>query len=73
MFEEISNSELDTLISEWVKNKRDREILHDRLIDGLRFEELAEKYDLSVRQTKNVVYKGEEVLLKHLSFLSGSR
>lgn len=37
--------------------ERDRKILYRRLIDGIRFEPLAEEFDLSVRQTKYIVYR----------------
>ena len=65
-FEDISNSALCRLIDEWVKNARDRDILKDRLINGICYEPLAEKYDLSVRQIKTIVSKQENILLKHI-------
>lgn len=37
-----------------------------RLIDGVYFEPLAEEFDLSVRQVKNIVYKGEDIIFKHM-------
>ncbi len=64
--ENISNSQLSALIDEWIKGERDRAIMKRRLIDCICFEPLAEEFDLSVRQTKNIVYKAEEVLFKHL-------
>ena len=48
------------------KSKRNRELLKDRLIDGLTFEEIAEKYGMSVRQIKKITYENEELILKHL-------
>lgn len=64
--ENISNSELSKLIDEWVKGERDRAIMKRRLIDCICFEPLAEEFDLSVSQTKNIVYKAEAVLFKHI-------
>ena len=64
-----SRSEIERLIEEWIigKNaKRDRAILKDRLLDGLTYEKLAEKYDMSVRQVKNIVYKCQEKLFKNI-------
>lgn len=52
-----SNSEIERLINEYVHNARNRDILKRRLIDGVCFEPLAEEFDLSVRQVKNIVYK----------------
>ena len=63
---EYTNSRIRELIAEHIHSKRDREILSDRLIDGLTFERLAEKHDMSVRQMKNIVYKLQERLFKHL-------
>ena len=63
---EYTNSQIRDLIMEIIHSKRDREILCDRLIDGLTFEQLAEKHDMSVRQMKNIVYKAQEQLFRHL-------
>jgi hypothetical protein len=63
---ELTNGQLALLIDEWVRNKRNREILKRRLIDGVCFEPLAEEFGLSVRQTKNIVYKSQDVLFRHI-------
>ena len=63
---EYTNSRIREIIEEWIHSERDRGILADRLIDGMTFERLAEKYDMSVRQMKNIVYKLKEQLFKHL-------
>ena len=66
---DISRSELEHLIDEWIigrKAERDRKIMKRRLIDGVIFDDLAEEFELSVRQTKNIVYKCEERLFKHI-------
>ena len=62
---EISRSELDRLIDEWILNERNRKILKRRLIDGVCYEPLAEEFMLSVRQVKNIVYKGEKKIYRH--------
>lgn len=59
---DIKNSDIENVISEYVSSERDRNLLRRRLIDGIRFEQLAEEYDLSVTQTKNIVYKYEQFL-----------
>lgn len=69
--ENISNSELAMLIDEWVRGlhaERNREMLKDRLINGMLYEPLAEKYNLSVRATQNIVYRASEQLFKHVKF-----
>jgi DNA-directed RNA polymerase specialized sigma24 family protein len=63
---EYTNSQMKSIIEEWVHSIRDREILFDRYINGLSFEVLAEKHDLSVRHVKTIVYKYEQVIFSHL-------
>jgi len=62
--ENLSRSEIEYLIDEWVFNERDRKILKRRMLDGIKYEALAEEFDMSVRQTKNIVYKTQEKLFK---------
>ena len=69
IMKDISRSELEHLIDEWIIGRnaeRDRKIMKRRLIDGVIFDDLAEEFELSVRQTKNIVYKCEERLFKHV-------
>ena len=58
----MSNSELSAFIDEWVTSKRNREILKERLIDGIKISELAEKYELSDRQVKSIIKKVKSIL-----------
>lgn len=67
-YDDISNSEIAKAIDEWIRSERDRKILKRRLIDGICYEPLAEEFEMSVRQIKNIVYKSEMVLFKHLKF-----
>lgn len=63
-----SRSEIDKLIDEWIIGRnaeRDRKILKRRLIDGITYDCLAEEFDLSVRQVKNIVYRREDELFQH--------
>lgn len=64
MKREYTNSEIVALIAERIHKIRDRKILYDRLVHGLTFEQLAEAHDLSVRQVKNIVYKGTDVIFR---------
>ena len=63
---EYTNSQIRGLIAEYIHSERDRRILERRLIDGITFERLAEEFDMSVRQTKAIVYKAQEQLFRHL-------
>ena len=62
----LLRSELQYLIDQWIFNERHRLILADRLFNGTTYERLAEKYDLSPQQVKNIVYKAMDRLEKHL-------
>ena len=63
---ELSRSQLETLIDEWIFSERDRAILKRRMLDGICFDQLADEFNLSVRQIKNIVYKAKDRLFKHL-------
>lgn len=63
---EYTNSQIREAIAEWIHSSRDRMILSDRLIDGLTFDKLAEKHDMSDRQIRRIVYKLQEQLFKHI-------
>lgn len=63
---DLSRSEWENLIDQWIFKERDRAILKRRLLDGVCYEPLAEEFDLSVQQTKTIVYKTTERLIKHI-------
>jgi len=62
----LSRSDIEHLIDEWIFSERDRNILKRRILDGIIFDRLAEEFDLSVRQVKKIVYKNQEKLFKHI-------
>lgn len=65
----LSKSDIDALIENWIIGKnaeRDRAMLRRRLFDGIIFEDLAYEFGLSVRQTKNIVYKCERKIFSHI-------
>ena len=67
--EDISNTELCKIIDEWINGRhaeRNREIMKRRLIDGICLEPLAEEFDLSVRHIKEIVYKCEHIIFRHI-------
>ena len=63
---EYRNSQIRELIAEYIHSERDRKILERRLIDGITFERLAEEFDLSVRQTKTIIYRNERILFQKI-------
>ncbi len=62
----LSRTEVDHLIDEWIFNERDRQILKRRLLDGRTYEQLAEEFDLSTQRVKTIVYKCQDKLFCHL-------
>jgi len=63
---EYTNSRIRELIAEYIHSERDRRILERRLIDGIVFEKLAEEFDMSPRQIRNIVYKNESMLFRKI-------
>lgn len=63
---DISRSEWEHLIDEWIFNERDRKILKRRLLDGICYEPLADEFDMSTTQIKSIIYKLQKRLVKHL-------
>jgi len=62
---EISKAIDDCIIG--FKSIRNREILKDHFVDGLTFEEIAEKHSMSVRQVKKICYDNEPIIISYLS------
>ena len=58
----MTNSQIRELIDEHVHSQRDREILKRRFIDGIKYEPLAEEYDLSRAQIVRIVKRNEMIL-----------
>ena len=66
----LSRSEIEHLIDEWIVGRnaqRDRAILRRRLLDGIIYDKLAEEFDLSVRQVKNIVYRSENRIFSRIN------
>lgn len=63
---DMSRSEWENLIDEWIFNERDRKLLKRRLLDGTCFELLAEEFELSTTQVKRIIYNLQNKLFKHL-------
>ena len=67
--DKLSRSQLEVIIYEWVngdKAERNRALTSRRLFDGLTFEELAEEFDLSPKQARNIFHKCENIIFKHI-------
>lgn len=63
---DYTNSQISSVIDEHIHNALHRQMLKDRLIDGMTYEQIAEKHDITDRQTKNIIYKSMDMLIKYL-------
>ena len=66
---DMSRTDIAAAIDEWIIGRnaeRNRKILKRRLLDGITYDCLAEEFDLSVRQVKNIVYRCEDRLFAHI-------
>lgn len=62
---ELSRTQYEDLILEWIFSERDRAITRRKLLDGLTYEQIAEEFDISEVQAKRIVRKSTEILLRH--------
>lgn len=51
------------MIDSFIFHERNRQILKRRLLDGVRYEDLAYEFDLSVNQVKTICYTGIQKIL----------
>ena len=63
---DLSRTEWEKLIDEWIFNERDRAILKRRLLDGLTFEQLASEFNYSTQNIQRIIYKGTARLFKKI-------
>ena len=64
---DLSRSDWENLIDQWIFSERDRSMLKRRLLDGITYEKIAEEFDMSTRQVKRIIPKAEEKLFKHIA------
>ena len=64
--DDITNSQIESVINEYIHNEKHRAILKRRLIDGICYEPLADEFDMSVVGIRKIVYKCEKVIFRHL-------
>ena len=62
----LSRSEWENLIDEWVFNELHRAMLKRNLLDGRTYEQIAEQFDMSARQVARLIPKLKEKLFKRI-------
>jgi DNA-directed RNA polymerase specialized sigma24 family protein len=60
----MTRSTIVNLVNETVLSARDRAVVLRRLVDGVRMEQLAEEFELSVPQVKRIIYRAEDALAR---------
>lgn len=63
--EDILNKNIEYCIDQYVRLIRHRDMLRDKWFHGLSLEQIAEKYDISLTATKDVIYGiGDKIIIR---------
>lgn len=63
---DLSRSEWENLIDEWIFNELHRAMLKRNLLDGRTYEQIAEQFDMSTRHVARLIPKLQEKLFKRI-------
>ena len=63
---DLSRSDWENLIDEWIFSERDRAMLKRNLLDGRTYEQIAEQFDMSTRHVARLIPKLQEKLFKRI-------
>ena len=63
---DYTNSQISSLIDEHIHHALHRKMLKDRFINGMTYVQIAEKNDITASQTKNIIYKKMDRVIKYL-------
>ena len=63
----LSRSEWEHIIDQYIFSERDRAIVKRRMLDGIHFEPLAEEFELSVQHTRAIVDGAKQKFAKILN------
>ena len=63
---DITRDELGRHIDQLIFSELYRNILKRRLLDGIKYEPLAEEFDMSPRQIKRIVYQSQAILFRNI-------
>lgn len=64
--ENASISRIEAAISEYIHDRRNREIARRKILDGEPYEPLSESYGLTPGQVKNIIKKARRIIYEHL-------
>ena len=64
---DLSYSQIEYLVDEWIHNGKYRAIAKRKLHNKeVTFEQLAEEFGYSVNQTKNIVKEAKQIIMTHI-------
>ncbi|MEE1138192.1 MAG: hypothetical protein U0M02_06915 [Acutalibacteraceae bacterium] len=63
---DISRSEWEILIDEWIFDETHRKMLKRNLLDGRTYEQIAEQFGMSSRQVARLIPKLQDKLFKRI-------
>lgn len=63
---DISRSEWENLIDEWIFDEIHRKMLKRNLLDGRTYEQIAEQFEMSSRQVARLIPKLQDKLFKRI-------
>lgn len=63
---DMSRSEWERYIDEWIFCEEHRAMLKRNLLDGRTYEQIAEQFDMSARHVARIIPKLQERLFKHI-------
>ena len=66
---DFCRAEWEGLIDQWIIGRnaeRDRAMLKRRLLDGVKYESLAEEFDLSVQRVQAIIYKKQSKIFSKI-------
>lgn len=63
---DLSRSEWENVINEWIFNETHRAMLKRNLLDGRTYEQIAEQFDMSTRQVARLIPRLQSQFFKHI-------
>lgn len=63
---DLSRTQWENIIDEWIFNEEDRKMLKRRLLDGVTMERLAEEFNYSTQYTYKRVERASRKLFSHV-------
>lgn len=62
---ELSRSEMEVIINEYIWSEQYRAIFKRRIFDDIKYEQLAEEFDMSERHIKRIVFFCKDIVFRH--------